>query len=89
MRFLTSIKWKEIPVATYVRYVLMLLTIVNTILTRCGLNPITASEEEVYQIVSDILTIAILIANTWCNNSVTAAALSADTYMKGLKSKNK
>ena len=83
--FLNRINWKEIPPATYARYILMMVSIINTILTRCGINPIQVSETELYQFISDVLTIAILISNTWCNNSVTQEAIAADHYLKELK----
>lgn len=47
-----------------------------------GWNPISVSETELYQIVSDILGVLILVTNTWYNNSVTQEALDADTYKK-------
>lgn len=87
--FLKRINWKEIPVATYVRYILMIIAILNVVLTRCGLNPISISETELYQTVSDILGVLILIANTWFNNSVTEEALAADAYKKDLVKHNK
>lgn len=81
-----KINWKEIPVATYVRYILMVVTILNMILTRLGVNPIEVSEDELYQLVSDIITAVVFIVNTWYNNSVTPEAIAADKYMTDLKS---
>lgn len=83
--FFKKINWREIPVATYVRYVLMIISILNMILTRMGLNPITVSEDAVYQTVSDIFTAVVFIVNTWYNNSVTPEAIEADRYMNNLK----
>lgn len=82
MNLLKRINWKEIPPATYVRYILMIVSVLNVILTRMGWNPISVSETELYQIVSDILGVLILVTNTWYNNSVTQEALDADTYKK-------
>lgn len=86
VEFFKKINWKDIPVATYVRYILMIITIVNMLLTRFGLNPINVSEDQLYQVVSDILTAAVFIVNTWYNNSVTPEAIEADKLMKSLKS---
>lgn len=83
-KFLDRIKWKEIPPATYVRYILMIISVINIIATRFGWNPISISETELYQTVSDVLGVLILIANTWFNNSVTEEALDADMYKKNL-----
>ena len=85
VEFCKKINWKDIPVATHVRYILMIITIVNMLLTRFGLNPINVSEDQLYQVVSDILTAAVFIMNTWYNNSVTPEAIEADKLMKSLK----
>lgn len=82
---LKSIDWKNISVATYVRYILMIIAIINMILTHFGLNPINVSETELYQAVSDIITCVIFVMNTWKNNSVTSNAIAADGYLKDLK----
>lgn len=84
--FLSRIEWSKISVATYVRYILMIITVINTILTRLGYNPISVSETTVYQTVSDIITVVTVIMNTWCNNSVTTEAIAADGYLNDLKS---
>jgi len=82
---LKSIDWKNISAATYTRYILMIITIINLVLTGFGVNPIKASETEVYKVVSDILTCVIFIVNTWKNNSVTGNAIAADGYLKDLQ----
>ena len=82
-----SIDWKNISTATYVRYILMILTMVNAILTHFAFNPIPVSEDTVYQVVTDVLTLLVMITNTWCNNSLTAPAIEADKYFTGLISK--
>ena len=85
VEFFKKINWRDIPVGTYVRYILMIISILNMILTRLGLNPITVSEDTLYQTVSDILTAVVFIVNTWYNNSVTPEAIEADKYMSNLK----
>ena len=89
VEFLRRINWKEIPPATYVRYILMILSVLNVVLTRFGVNPISVSETELYQFVSDMLGVLILIANTWFNNSVTEEALEADAYKRDLVNRSK
>lgn len=86
MTVLGSIDWKNIPAATYTRYILMLLAGVNMILTHFGLNPIPISDDSIYQVVTDVLAFAVMLTNTWCNNSVTAPALKADEYYRDLVS---
>ena len=84
LAFLQRIDWSQIPKAVYVRYILMIVAALNTILTRLGVNPINVSEAEVYQMVSDFAMVAILLVNTWKNNSVTKEAIQSDQYLKQL-----
>ena len=84
-----SIDWANISPATYTRYVLMIIAIINMLLNAFKINPIEVSENEVYQVVSNILTCVLFVINTWKNNSVTNSAISADQYMKDLKNKEK
>ena len=84
-----SIDWANISPATYTRYILMIIAIVNMLLNAFKINPIEVSENEVYQVVSNILTCVLFVINTWKNNSVTNSAISADQYMKDLKNYEK
>ena len=82
-----SIDWANISPATYTRYILMIIAIINMLLNAFKINPIEVSENEVYQVVSNILTCVLFVINTWKNNSVTNSAINADQYMKDLKNK--
>ena len=84
-----SIDWANISPATYTRYILMIIAIINMLLNAFKINPIEVSENEVYQVVSNILTCVLFVINTWKNNSVTNSAINADQYMKDLKNKEK
>ena len=84
-----SIGWANISPATYTRYILMIIAIINMLLNAFKINPIEVSENEVYQVVSNILTCVLFVINTWKNNSVTNSAISADQYMKDLKNNEK
>ena len=84
-----SIGWANISPATYTRYILMIIAIINMLLNAFKINPIEVSENEVYQVVSNILTCVLFVINTWKNNSVTNSAINADQYMKDLKNKEK
>ena len=67
----------------------MIIAIINMLLNAFKINPIEVSENEVYQVVSNILTCVLFVINTWKNNSVTNSAINADQYMKDLKNKEK
>ena len=84
-----SIDCANISPATYTRYILMIIAIINMLLNAFKINPIEVSENEVYQVVSNILTCVLFVINTWKNNSVTNSAINADQYMKELKNKEK
>ena len=84
-----SIDWANISPATYTRYILMIIAIINMLLNAFKINPIEVSENEVYQVVSNILTCVLFVINTCKNNSVTNSAINADQYMKDLKNKEK
>lgn len=88
IRIFTNIDWSSISIGTYVRYILMALTIINTILTRFGITPLPVEEDQVYQVVSDVITIIILIVNTYKNNSTSPEAIKADAYLQNLKGNN-
>lgn len=81
----TEIQWSEIPVATYVRWSLVFIITINSILTMFNCNPIPYSEEGIYMIVSYTLNIIILIVNTYKNNSTSKEALIMDQLMRALK----
>lgn len=81
----TNIQWLEIPVSVYVRWILAVVLSVNTVLTFFGINPIPFSETMVYEIVTIVLNIAVLVVNTYKNNSTSKEALLADQVMRALK----
>lgn len=89
IRAIKSIDWTNISPGTYTRYILMIIAIINMLLNALEINPIEVSENEVYQVVSNILTGVLLVINTWKNNSVTKSAINADQYMNDLKNKEK
>lgn len=73
---------------TIVRTVILFVTILNNILTMAGKNPLPFSEDELYMILSSIISGIIALWAWWKNNSFTKAAIEADTVMKDLKEKN-
>lgn len=80
-----NIQWLDISVSTYVRWILAIILSINTILTYFEINPIAISESTIYEIVTVVLNIAILIVNTYKNNSTSREAIISDKIMKALK----
>jgi len=76
---------RKIEPATIARTVILVLALVNQFLTMQGKNPLPFAEDNVYELVTTIITIAASIWAWWKNNSFTQAAMEADGYMKGLK----
>lgn len=85
-RFFINIDWAHVQVSTYVRYIVMILTIVNTILTKFDLNPISFSETEIYNITSDLITVIILIINTYKDNPTSKESITCTELQRAMKS---
>lgn len=80
---------KKISKETIIRTSVLILTLTNTLLSAFGKNPLPFSENDIYQAVSAICTVAATVWAWWKNNSFTSAALKADEYMKELKAESK
>lgn len=80
---------KNVSKETIIRTIILVITLVNSILTMFGKNPIPFSEDEIYVGLSAIATVAATIWAWWKNNSFTKNAIAADEYLKGLKEENK
>ena len=76
---------KKISKETIIRTVILVVTLINTLLTALGLNPLPFSENEIYQVISSVCTVAAAIWAWWKNNSFTKAAIKADEIMKQIK----
>lgn len=70
-----------VSVGTWVRGVLLVISIVNMALVALGKAPVSVQYEEVYALVSIVLSAAVGIASYWKNNSFTAAAQAADEFL--------
>lgn len=80
-----DIQWREIEIATYVRWLLAITLSINTVLTVFGINPIPFSETLVYEIVTIALNVIVLIVNTYKNNSTSMEAIITDQILRALK----
>ena len=75
----------KIKTATIVRTVVLAITLLNSILTTCGINPLPFSEEEMYEGLSALATTIASLWAWWENNSFTKAAILADEEYDRLK----
>lgn len=79
------VDWSNVKISVYVRYLAMILLIVNSFLTRSGSNPLPISGDDIYETVSDILTAIVFVINTYKNNSTSEEAIKADEILQELK----
>lgn len=76
---------KKIPTQTIIRAIVLLVTLVNTVLTIFGKNPLPFAEEELYAWLTAAGTVAATLWAWWKNNSFTPEAIQADKYLAELK----
>lgn len=75
----------RIKTDTIVRTIVLIIALANQVLAIKGKEAFPVTEDEVYQIVSLILTISASIWAWWKNNSFTAAAIAGDNLKDRLK----
>jgi len=80
---------KNISKGTIIRTALLLLALVNQVLTICGVSPLPVEDEQLTEILSLLFTAGSSLWAWWKNNSVTKAAIEADSTMARLKAKKK
>lgn len=73
---------------TIIRTIVLILALANQILAVYGKEAIPITEDEVYQAVTLIVTVASALWAWWKNNSYTQAAIKADEYLEELRSNN-
>lgn len=79
---------KKIPTETIIRAIVLFVTLVNTILTMSGKNPLPFAEDELYAWLTAAATVAATLWAWWKNNSFTPEAIQADKYLAELKANN-
>lgn len=77
----------KISAATIARTAALLLALTNQILSAFGKSPLPIESTTVEQLVTAGITTVAALINWWKNNSFTAAAVAADSYMARLKQK--
>lgn len=71
----------NVKVGTWVRGILLIISLVNMALSAAGKAPIPADYNEIYTIVSIVFSALVGISAYWKNNSFTEAAQTADKYL--------
>ena len=78
---------KKVTAGTIARTAALALTLLNTILTAAGKNPLPFSDTDVYSAVTAAATAVTAVIAWWKNNSFSKEAIRADEYMKELKNR--
>ena len=76
---------REIKPDTIIRTVILILALINQALAVFGKEAIPVTEDEVYQLVSLIMTIGAAVWAWWKNNSFTRAAIEGDKLKDAIK----
>lgn len=71
---------------TWVRTIVLIAALLNQVLTALGKKPLPVSDDEIYTIISSVVTVAVSVWAWWKNNSFTGHAITADGVLTGLKS---
>lgn len=75
----------KVKTETIIRTIVLILALANQVLAIYGKEKIPITEDEVYQLVTLIVTIGSAIWAWWKNNSFTQPAIKADEYMEKLR----
>ena len=70
---------------TIARTIVLILALLNQILAIFGKGTVEIAENDIYQVVSIIWTIASAVVAWWWNNSYTQHAIRADKYLDTLR----
>ena len=70
---------------TIIRTIVLILALANQVLAIYGKQKIPITEDEVYQLITLIITIGSALWAWWKNNSFTQPAIKADEYMDKLR----
>ena len=80
-------KYTNASAATWARTICLIVALLNSLLAAFNKSPLPIDNEQLQQLVSTLITVVVAIINWWKNNSFTAAAVAADSYMARLKQK--
>jgi len=76
---------EKISTGTIARTVVLIFALANQILAMFGKHAFPWTDDQVYQGITAVITVAAAIRAWWKNNSFTKVAITADTYKNKLK----
>lgn len=75
----------KVKTDTIIRTIVLIIALVNQVLAIMGKQAFPVTEDEVYQVVTLIVTIGASIWAWWKNNSFSAEAIAGDNLMNKLR----
>ena len=79
----------KVKTDTIIRTIVLIIALANQILAIMGKQAFPVTEDEVYQVVTLIVTICTALWAWWKNNSFTLPAIKADEYLAKLRKEMK
>ena len=79
----------KVKTETIIRTIVLILALINQALAIMGKQAIPVTEDEVYQLVTLLITIGAALWSWWKNNSFTLPAIKADEYLEKLRKEEK
>ncbi len=74
-----------IKIDTIIRTICLAITLSNQLLIAFGKKPLPIEDDQMYKVVSTLVTVFVGIWCWWKNNSFTLPAIKADKYMEELR----
>lgn len=75
----------KVKTETIIRTICLILALINQVLIAFGKQPLPIADEQVYTIVSTLVTVGVGLWTWWKNNSFTPEAIKADEYLAKLR----
>lgn len=75
----------KVKAETIIRTIILIIALANQALAIMGKQSIPVTEDEVYQLVTLLITIGAALWSWWKNNSFTLPAIKADEYLEKLR----
>lgn len=85
LKAFSEVDWANVPKAVYVRYILAIIAIINSVLVGCGLHPLKVAENDVYMVVSVIFSVLVIIVNTYKDNPTSKEGIMSASIRNMLK----
>jgi SPP1 family holin len=79
----------KVKAETIIRTIILIIALANQALAIMGKQAIPVTEDEVYQLVTLLITIGAALWSWWKNNSFTLPAIKADEYLEKLGKEEK